>query len=318
MERALRTLSIIGTIGMFIVLLMGATVTDTGSSEGCGRSWPLCHGNFLPAGIRESVIEFSHRLVTGIIGIVIFALAVLCIRARKKYPQLLPLVPMMVGALLLQSVMGAWAVKYPQSAPVLAMHFGFSLVAVAGVFLVMRVIDESQAGSRTIRPIPTREFRIATWLSVVAVYVVAYSGAYMKHVDAVDDGCRTWPLCNGQVVPELGGDDGVVFMHRLAALAGTFLIAGIAWIAWRHRQSRPDLANTSLLALWLVLAQIIAGMLVVRTDMQLIATLMHAGIMAALFLTLCENCRLALPQRAVAPAFREQPLSGHASTAPAD
>src|SRR4029079_8926198 len=142
----------------------------------------------------------------------------------------------------------------------LALHFGFSLVAVAGVFLVMRVIDESQAGSHTSGPTPSIEFRIATWLSVLAVYIVAYSAAYMKHVDAVEDGCRTWPLCNGQVVPELGGDDGVVFMHRLAALAGTLLIAGIAVVAWRHRETRPDLANTSLLALWLVLAQIIAGM----------------------------------------------------------
>ena len=28
-------------------LLMGATVTNTGSSEGCGKSWPLCHGEFI-------------------------------------------------------------------------------------------------------------------------------------------------------------------------------------------------------------------------------------------------------------------------------
>ncbi|MDQ2683679.1 MAG: heme A synthase, partial [Chloroflexota bacterium] len=48
MVRRLRILAIIGTVGMCLVLLMGATVTDTGSGEGCGRSWPLCHGNFLP------------------------------------------------------------------------------------------------------------------------------------------------------------------------------------------------------------------------------------------------------------------------------
>ena len=317
MERWLRRLSIIGTIGMFTVLLMGATVTDTGSSEGCGRSWPLCHGNFLPAGIRESVIEFSHRLVTGIIGIVIFALAILCIRARHKYPQLLPLVPMMVGALILQSVMGAWAVKYPQSAPVLALHFGFSLVAVAGVFLVMRVVDESQQEKQIQKSTPSLGFRVAAWSSVVAVYIVAYSGAYMKHTDAVDNGCRTWPLCDGSVWPGFSGDDGTVFMHRLAALGGSLLIAGIAWLAWRNRVVRPDLSNVTLLAFWLVLAQIIVGMFVVRTDMQLISTLMHAGIMTAIFLSLCETCRISLPQRVRRTAPDAQLLSG-TSTAPAD
>ena len=194
MEQALRRLSIIGTIGMFTVLLMGATVTDTGSNEGCGRSWPLCHGNFLPASVRESVIEFSHRAVTGVIGIVIVMLAVLSIRARNRYPALLPLVPIMVGALLLQSGMGAWAVKYPQSAAILALHFGFSLVAVAGVFLVMRVIDEQSSGRYRQKPSPPRAFTIMIWASVVAVYLVAYSGAYIKHAHA-EDGCRSWPLC---------------------------------------------------------------------------------------------------------------------------
>ena len=190
MEKHLKRLSIIGTAGMFLVLLMGATVTDTGSSEGCGRSWPLCHGNFLSASIRESVIEFSHRAITGVLGFVILALAILAIRMRHKYPSLVPLVPMMVGALLLQSGMGAWAVKYPQSAAVLALHFGFSLVAVAGVFLVMRVIDEQQFGRAPQKsPAPTH-FTIALWFSVLFVYAVAYSGAYIKHAEA-EDACRT-------------------------------------------------------------------------------------------------------------------------------
>ena len=61
----------------------------------------------------------------------------------------------MVGALLLQSGMGAWAVKYPQSAAMLALHFGFSLVAVAGVFLVMRVIDEQSSGRYVAETCPT-------------------------------------------------------------------------------------------------------------------------------------------------------------------
>ena len=295
MERYLRILSVIGTIGMFIVLLMGATVTDTGSQTGCGRSWPLCHGNFLPATVRSSVIEFSHRLVTGIIGIVIVALAVLCIRARHKYPALVPLVPLMVGSLLLQSVMGAWAVKYPQSAPILALHFGFSLVAVASVFLVMRVIADEQGGNRTVRKPPATGFKFAAWGSLVTIYAVAYTGAYMKHKGS-QGGCRTWPLCSGGLSPNMTTDNGIVAIHRLSALLGTLAIGWIVLQSWRNRSDRPDIYSASMLALLLILAQSVAGMMVVRTDMQLISTLIHAGIMAALFLALCETCRLTLPK----------------------
>ena len=302
MEQALRRLSIIGTIGMFTVLLMGATVTDTGSNEGCGRSWPLCHGNFLPASVRESVIEFSHRAVTGVIGIVIVMLAVLSIRARNRYPALLPLVPIMVGALLLQSGMGAWAVKYPQSAAILALHFGFSLVAVAGVFLVMRVIDEQSSGRYRQKPSPPRAFTIMIWASVVAVYLVAYSGAYIKHAHA-EDGCRSWPLCDGQVWPGFSGDNGVIFTHRLAALGSVLLVIGIASLGWRMRESRPDLFNISMLGAMVVVCQAVVGGLVARTNMQLVTTLMHAGLMATLFLVLCEGCRLTLPYRAEARSW---------------
>ena len=130
---------------------MGATVTDTGSQTGCGRSWPLCHGNFLPASMRESVIEFSHRAVTGVIGIVIVALAVLSIRIRHR-PGAAATGPDHGRRLAAPIWDGRWAVKYPQSAAVLALHFGFSLVAVAGVFLVMRVIDEQSPGRYVEKP----------------------------------------------------------------------------------------------------------------------------------------------------------------------
>jgi cytochrome c oxidase assembly protein subunit 15 len=49
MKRAAKWFAVAATVGMFIVLIMGTTVTNTGSSEGCGRSWPLCHGKFIPA-----------------------------------------------------------------------------------------------------------------------------------------------------------------------------------------------------------------------------------------------------------------------------
>jgi cytochrome c oxidase assembly protein subunit 15 len=43
MERGLRWLAVATTVGMFVVLIMGAAVTNTGSAEGCGRSWAVWH-----------------------------------------------------------------------------------------------------------------------------------------------------------------------------------------------------------------------------------------------------------------------------------
>jgi cytochrome c oxidase assembly protein subunit 15 len=70
LRRSLKWLAVATTIGMIFVLIGGALVTKTGSGMGCGRTWPLCHGQFLPTQITpELMIELAHRLVSGAIGV---------------------------------------------------------------------------------------------------------------------------------------------------------------------------------------------------------------------------------------------------------
>jgi len=50
-----------------LVILFGAFVRATGSGAGCGAHWPLCNGVIIPRPERiETVIEFTHRLTSGI------------------------------------------------------------------------------------------------------------------------------------------------------------------------------------------------------------------------------------------------------------
>jgi cytochrome c oxidase assembly protein subunit 15 len=131
-----RRFAIATAIGMLIVLLMGARVTATGSADGCGNDWPLCHGSFLPANTYESLTEYSHRLVTGAEGILVAITSILAWPMRRRYPEVKLFVPLMAGTLILQSLMGAAAVKWPQSAEVLATHFGISLICLASAALL--------------------------------------------------------------------------------------------------------------------------------------------------------------------------------------
>jgi cytochrome c oxidase assembly protein subunit 15 len=65
------------------VILWGAVVRATGSGAGCGSHWPLCNGVMLPRAPRvETVIEFSHRLTSGLALLLVLALAVAAFRLR--------------------------------------------------------------------------------------------------------------------------------------------------------------------------------------------------------------------------------------------
>jgi heme A synthase len=59
------------------VVLWGAIVRATGSGAGCGSHWPLCNGVVLPQSPRiETIIEFSHRLTSGIALLLVVGLVV--------------------------------------------------------------------------------------------------------------------------------------------------------------------------------------------------------------------------------------------------
>lgn len=52
------------------VILFGAWVRITGSGAGCGDHWPSCHGQIIPiAPNTKTVIEFTHRVTSGMCGI---------------------------------------------------------------------------------------------------------------------------------------------------------------------------------------------------------------------------------------------------------
>jgi cytochrome c oxidase assembly protein subunit 15 len=285
---------------MFFVVVMGATVTNTGSAEGCGRSWPLCNGRFVPELATAALIEFSHRAVTGVETMLVLALAAGAWLAYGRSWAVRVLVPLMLGMLFLQAAMGAWAVLYPQVTAVLALHFGISLTAFASTLLLALFILQRHRlrGSPPDAEVDhvSPAYRRLVWGTLLYVLVVVSLGAYVRHA-GVDLACEDWPLCNSQVFPGFAGPEGIVFIHRLAALGSVLLIAGVAWASTRLRVPRPDLARTSMIALGLVILQALSGALVVWTRLGLTSTLAHAGIMALLFGALATLCWSVLPQR---------------------
>src|SRR5690606_32169280 len=139
--RRFRIFTLITCIGMLIVLLAGALVTNTGSGLGCGDDWPLCNGKFVPAYTVESMIEYSHRFVTGIEGILVVGVFIAIYRQYKRENNAALKEPVLYAGYTLfftvvQALMGAAAVKWPQSDPVMALHFGISLVAFATSMLL--------------------------------------------------------------------------------------------------------------------------------------------------------------------------------------
>lgn len=67
------------------VVVWGAFVRATGSGAGCGSHWPLCNGVVIPREPAiETIIEFSHRLTSGLAFLLVLGML---LWARRAYPQ---------------------------------------------------------------------------------------------------------------------------------------------------------------------------------------------------------------------------------------
>lgn len=55
-----------------LVILWGAWVRISHSGDGCGDTWPLCNGLLIPEAQRgKTWVEFGHRLMSGVYGILV-------------------------------------------------------------------------------------------------------------------------------------------------------------------------------------------------------------------------------------------------------
>jgi cytochrome c oxidase assembly protein subunit 15 len=290
-NRLLKILAYLATILMFLVMIAGSLVTKTESSLGCGNDWPLCNGKWVPEYTISSMIEYMHRMITGVAGIVVLAFSLLAWRKNKGSIEVKALAAFGMFFIILESALGAAAVIKPQSSPVLALHFGFSLLAFTGVLLLTISILQKNKEKGLIKAAVSKGFRNYAWFVAFAAYGVVYLGAYVRHTGA-SVACPDWPLCQpGVLIPELEGLMAVNFIHRLGALCLYLLVLGlVVMVVKRFKESRRDLYIAGLLAFLLVNAQVISGGFVVLKQLHLYATLTHSAIITCLFGTLFYIC----------------------------
>ena len=286
MLRTLKSLSIVSTIGMIFILLGGALVTKTGSGDGCGTSWPLCEGQLIPSNITpELVIEYSHRLVSSIMGITILALAILAWKFIGHIREVKFLSFLSVFFLIFQGLIGAAAVVWGQSDFVLAAHFGISLISFASVFLLTLLIFEIDQKFDAKSLIIQKKHRIEIYLLTLFTIFVVYTGALVRHTNA-NLVCQDWPFCHNSAPFNFGSYDFYQWIqmgHRLAA--GLLFIWTILFFikVYKNYRNNRVMYWSWVITLSLIILQVLFGALIIFTLLNLGIALLHALVITCYF-----------------------------------
>jgi heme a synthase len=284
LQRSLKWLAVATTIGMILVLLGGALVTKTESGMGCGRSWPLCNGEFVPTDITpELVIELAHRLVSGLVGFLVLILSIWSWKVIGHIRETKFLSFLSFFFLLLQGLVGAAAVIWEQSDFILALHFGISLISFAAVFLLTLLIFEIDKKFDADKLIIDKRMGFHIISISIYSYFVIYTGALVRHTKS-SLVCRDWPLCINDS-PALPSNlyEWVQMGHRTAA-AGIFIwIAYVTYLAIKKYRQQKVIYWGWISAFTLVSLQVISGASIIFTRLNLYIALMHALFITCLF-----------------------------------
>jgi len=210
---------------LLFVIVFGAWVRITGSGAGCGEHWPSCQGVLVPhTPSQATIIEYSHRLTSGLLGIAALALPVAALRifprghgARRWSAATLFFVAVeaAIGALLVKRGLVADNASLAR-AVVVALHLVNTLLLTASAALTV-------ASARTA---PERVASALDWRSggvLVGLGIVAASGA----VTALGD--TLFPVGS----PQSLSDHFLVQLRVVHPILASALVLGaVGWARW--------------------------------------------------------------------------------------
>jgi heme A synthase len=164
------------------VILWGAYVRATGSGAGCGGHWPLCNGQVIPVSPQAAtLIEFSHRVSSGVTLLAVLGLAIWAFRTYPKGH------PARLGAglatffTLTEALVGAGLVVFQLVAQnASALRAASVAVHLTNTFLLLASLTLTALWASGGRPVRLQGQGWAAWwlgLGLVGVLLLGVSGA---------------------------------------------------------------------------------------------------------------------------------------------
>ncbi|HEY1419943.1 MAG TPA: COX15/CtaA family protein [Candidatus Dormibacteraeota bacterium] len=277
-----RRLAVVTALFAYLQIALGGVVRLSGSGLGC-PDWPLCHGRPYPPANVHSIIEYSHRTVGSITGVLIVATVILAwVLFRQRRPEVAWIASASLVAIAAEGGLGALVVASELAPWLVLVHLGLAMIILGCLVATAVMAMPASAG------VGEPAFRRLTVIAAAATFVMLLTGSTVV-ASGADRGCNSWPLCGGGFALSFAGVDAFTMLHRGAVLVVSILLVYVLLAALR----RPGLAGAAIATLVALALQIAVGAGAAVTDAALfsgfhvaIATLVWAGILSTTLLTL--------------------------------
>lgn len=276
----LGTLALTGLLSTILLIMVGSFVRVSGNGLGC-PDWPLCYGQAVPPlGDASAWVEFSHRLLGGIVGLQIAAVIFLAWRHYRDNKLIWRTAVAAGVVLIIQVSLGGLHVLNELPRWTGLIHTAVAM-AIAGLLAVLVAVTQPQlqrlARERAALFGQTR-LPSGAVVGAVAGYLLLVTGSLVTRTGA-SLACPAFPHCGVADVPEsLSGLITIQMIHRLTAFFVAAVIVLISWQLLKHgRQSKTVRQLAYGLAVLLFL-QFALGISNVLLALPLWSRILHLGV----------------------------------------
>lgn len=318
--------ALLGTGFCVLVVVLGAFTRLVDAGLGC-PDWPGCYGHLtwpqsdaaveraeaafpeFPVEHDKTWPEMVHRYAAGLLGLLILGLTIATWRQAGRDPENQYPRKHSLGLLVLvvvQALFGMWTVTLQLWPQVVTAHLlgGFATLSLLWLLSQRYSARHWRMPSNSVRRL--RGITSLLWLVLVVVVAqIALGGWVSANYAAL--ACTDFPLCHGQLWPEMEFRQGFNFAqdvgpnylggllegeartaihvtHRLGALVVVLLGGLLCWRLWQIKQSAPQ--RMALVIAAVLGVQIILGITNVLASLPLAVAVAHNAGGALLLLSL--------------------------------
>ncbi len=285
-SRTLRVLTLSTTIALFALIVYGGVVRLTDSGLGC-PDWPLCHGSVIPSTDSATLIEYFHRLFASITGVMVLAAAVIVWRNYRLERYLLTSVMLALFLLVIQIILGAVTVRTGLEPGLVMAHLAVAEAILGCMILATLLVwrDVLQGSLNTRKAVEANRGLFLVFVAVIGTFILLIAGAYVQASEATGACGDSWPLCQGELLPD-GRLPLIHMLHRLLSLLTGGLVLVALAAAWLFRDRHPWMKQVIVLVGSLFLAQILVGALNVTMGFPLSINVLHLAMGTAVWASL--------------------------------
>jgi heme A synthase len=263
-----------------VVILWGVFLRASKSGDGCGQHWLTCHGEVIPSAPElKTIIEFSHRVTSGIAFLVVLALVIWAFRRFEKGSAIRKTALVSFIFIITEALVGAGLVLTGNTAETLTAARPFWMIGhLTNTFILLAFLSLTAwlaSGGKAINFRTEPKVLLLLILALLGIFLVGVSGSVAALSNML---FPSESLAEG-LAKDFSATSHLLLRLRishpiLSILTSVYLVFLAGWLKAKANSANGVARWSNFLSI-LVVLQIAAGALTLLTGAPIVMQLVH-------------------------------------------